>query len=548
MTEDADRNKIPQSTVKPKKRMRLSVVWIIPIVAAIVGLGIAIQQTLSKGPMITIIFKEAEGIEAGKTFVKYKDVNIGRVEALKLSGDFSKVEIKARIEKSAAGLIVEDAKFWIEQPRISLSGVSGISTLLTGNHIGLAVGKSTKPRREFTGLDAPPAITIDQPGREFILKADDLGSIGNGTPIYYRRMNVGRVIGYNLAKDGKSIVINAFVNAPYDKYVTQQTRFWQASGIDVSLGANGLSVQTQSVVSMLVGGIAFETPPAVPDSDPAADGTVFTLYNDRNAATMRHERIITYYVLSFKESLRGLSVGAPVTFLGLPVGEVTGVGLEYNPRTDDAYPRVDIAIYPARFLEYVRKPAVAEQRAKSKEERRAFLERMVKRGLRAQLRSGNLVTGQLYVALDIFSNAPKAKIDWTKTPYEFPVMPSTTQDLQIKINKIVEKIDKMPLDAIGENARKTLASLNKTLNRLDSEVVPETRMALQDLRKAIATTERMLANANNTMVGKDAPAQQELRAALQEVARAARAVSNLAEYLERNPSALIRGKKQEVPK
>lgn len=548
MTEDADLNKIPQSAIKPKKKMRLSVVWIIPIVAAIVGVGIAIQQIISKGPMITIVFKEAEGLEAGKTYVKYKDVNIGRVEAVKLSKDFKKVVVNARIDKSAAGLIVEDAKFWIEQPRITLSGVSGIGTLLSGNHIGVEVGKSTKPRREFIGLDEPPAVTRDQPGREFSLKADDLGSIGIGTPLYYRRINVGRVIGYNLADDGKSLIIHAFVNSPYDKYVTQQTRFWHASGIDVSLGANGVSVKTQSVMTMLIGGIAFENPPSASESQPAAEGTVFALFSDYNAATTRHETMITNYVLLFKESLRGLSVGAPVTFLGLSVGEVTGVGLEYNAKTDDVHPRVDIAIYPARFLEHVKDSTVAEQRAQSAESRRDFMQRMINRGLRAQLRSGNLVTGQLYVAFDIFPNAPKAKIDWTKSPYEFPVTPSTTQDLQIKLSKIVDKIDKIPLDAIGENARKSLASLNKTLNRLDSELMPEVKTAVQDLRKAIATTERMLANADNTIVGKDAPTQQELREALQEVARAARSVSNLAEYLERNPSALIRGKKQEVPK
>lgn len=555
MTEDADLSKIPQSIAKPKKRMRFSVVWIIPIVAAIVGLGIAIQQVLSKGPMITIVFKNAEGIEAGKTFLKYKDVNIGRVEAVKLSRDFSKVVVKARIDKSAEGLIVEDAKFWIEQPRVTLSGITGISTLLKGIHIGLAVGKSTKARREFVGLEAPPAITIDQPGREFILQANNLESVGIGSPVYYRRINVGRVIGYNLARDGKSIIVNVFVNAPYDQYVNIQTRFWQASGIDIQVGANGMSMRTQSLLSLFVGGIAFETPPGEPsDLTPAAENTSFILYNDHATAMTRHEDIVSYYVLYFNDSLRGLSVGAPVTFFGLPVGEVTKVGLEYDIKDKNARPRVDIAIYPARFLDYVKDSTAAELRKRTEDARHTMIQKLIDRGLRAQLRSGNLVTGQLYVALEIFPNAPKAKVDWTKTPYELPVMPGSLQELETKLSRIITRIDKLPIEDIGKNAEQTLAALHQTMKDADTmlkhiskDTLPEIRAAAQELRKAIKTAESTLANVDKS-IGKGAPAQQELRTALQEVARAARSISELAEYLERNPNALIRGKVQETPK
>jgi len=554
MTDQIDLNNLPQASAKPKKKMRLSVVWIIPIVAALVGLGIAIQQILSQGPTITIVFKKAEGVEAGKTLVKYKDVNIGRVETVKLSKDFTRVVVTANIDKSAEGLIVEDAKFWVEQPRVTLSGVSGIGTLLSGNHIGLELGKSKKARRQFIGIEVPPEIAIDQPGRQFVLQADNIGSVGMGSPLYYRRLNVGRVIGYDLAKDGRSIDIKVFVNAPYDKYVTPQTRFWHASGIDFSLGANGLSVQTQSVVSMMVGGISFETFSLAPDAKPAAEDTVFTLYGNYAAAAKEPDTIVTDYVLHFQESLRGLSVGAPVTYLGLPVGEVTRVGLEYNPKTNSLRPRVDIAIYQNRFMAHLMKSATTEQIVRSETERHAFVKRLVDLGLRAQLRSGNLVTGQLYVALERFPNAPKVKLDWTNPPYIIPVMPGSLQDLEDKVNGIIAKIDKVPIDAIGEEARKTLVTLNqtltgadRTLNHIDTEIVPEVKTTVQDLRKAISTAERVLASTDNTLVGKEAPAQQELRVALQEMARAARAISELAEYLERNPNALIRGKVQEVP-
>jgi len=427
---------------------------------------------------------------------------------------------------------------------------------LSGNHIGLGAGKSNRPRREFVGLDTPPAVSIDKPGRQYVLNADTLGSIGIGSPLYYRQLNVGQVIGYDLAKDGKSVEIRVFVNAPYDRQITTQTRFWQASGIDVSLGSNGLSVQMQSLLSLLVGGIAFEQP-LTPDADaqPVAEGAVFTLYSDRTAAQSRHEEIITPYVLYFKESVRGLSVGAPVTVAGLPIGEVTDVSFEYDPAKEDVRSRVDIVMYLSRFTEYMKTSPGPVNKLLDEQGRRAFVQRMVNRGFRAQLRIGNLVMGQLYIAIDRFPNAPKAKkIDWRKPPYEWPVMSSSLEDLETRVSDIIAKIHKIPFDVIGTDVRDTLETLNQTLkdadrvmNHIDQETVPEIKATLQDLRKATATADRALASADNTLVGKDSPTQQELRVALQEVSRAARAITELVDYLERNPNALIRGKAQEVP-
>jgi paraquat-inducible protein B len=539
MTDNIDLTNVPETTTVPKRRKRFSVVWIIPLVAAIVALGIAVQRILMEGPMITIIFIKAEGLEAGKTFVKYKEVEIGHVTKVELSKDFQKVVVTAKINKSAAGLLVEDTKFWIEQPRASLSGISGIGTLLSGNYIGLEPGKVTKERREFNGLDVPPPITFDQPGRRFVLQTSTLGSIGNGSPLYYRQLNVGQVIGYDLAEDGGSIKIEVFVRAPYDKYVTDQTRFWQTSGIDVSLGADGISVRTQSVLSMLIGGIAFETPPSTEDAKTASEKAVFALFNSRTEAMAKPETIATPYVLYFTETLRGLNVGAPVTYLGLPVGEVTAVGLSYDPKNDRIRPRVDIVVYASRFLAHV-KSRDLEAKTKIKTDRHAFMQNAVDRGLRAQLRSGNIVTGQLYVALDFFPGMPKVKIDWAKSPTELPVKSSGMQDLQDRLNSIITKIEKMPLDDIGKDVKKLLATTDGLLKRIDGETLPEVKKTLEDLK-------RVLVNIDATLVGKDAPTQQQLRETLQEVTRAAQGVSGLTEYLERNPEALIKGKTQEKP-
>jgi paraquat-inducible protein B len=555
MAEDTDFDRLPQAIVAPPKRTRISAVWIIPILAALVGLGIAIQRIFSEGPTITILFKSAEGIEAGKTPIKYKDVDIGQVTAVQLSRDYSKVEITAKIAKSAAGLMVEDAKFWIVRPRITLSGISGLSTLLSGNYIGFEDGKSDEPQRSFAGLDVPPVVTGGAPGRQFALKANDLDSLGIGSPIYYRRLQVGQVIAYDLAPDGKAVNVQAFINEPYDKYVNPKTRFWNASGMDVSVGANGVDVRLESLAALLAGGVAFDTPMFVSQNELAAANTVFTLYSDRAAAMKQADSVANRYVLHFRESLEGLAVGAPVTFLGLPAGEVTDVGLTYDSATLDMRPRADIALYPERIFARLRSTTEAGAKAAddSVGKLNAALRRLVEeRGMRAQLRGTSLLTGQMYIAIDYFPNAPKTKTNWNRDPLELPVVPSTLPDMQAKLTSILAKLDELPLQAIGAGLKKDLEVLDQTLNdasklahHVDADIVPELRTTLDDARRALASTERVMNGTETTLVGANAPAQQELRDALQEVSRAASALRILADYLGRHPEALIRGKTEQ---
>lgn len=547
MTENADLSQIPQATPEPKKRIMFSVVWIIPILAAVVALGIAIERFLSEGPTITIVFKTAEGVEAGKTFIKYKDVNIGQVIKVKLSPDYHKVVITAKIDKSAEGLLVDDAKFWVVQPRVTLSGISGISTLLSGNYVGFEAGKSSTPRTDFHGLDMPPTVMETEPGRQFILQAPTLGSLGIGSPLYYRQLNVGRVIAYDLAKDGKSVNIRVFVNKPYDTYVTEETRFWQASGIDVSLGANGLAVKTQSALSLLIGGIAFEVPPFVKEDRPAEANATYNLYTDKATAMAQEDGVVVNYVLYFDESVRGLSPPAPVTLHGLSIGEVTAVGLEHSKATADARPRVDIALYPERFLKQAKLSHRIEDQIRNRNACNAFLRGLINRGLRAQLRSGNLLLGQRFITLDFFPKTATVNVDWSQETPTLPVTASGLVDLEAKVNTILAKMEKIPYAEIGEELKLTLVSLNKTAGRLEGEVLPEARQTMVDLRRAIDAAEKMLKSSEHNLVGTDAPAQQELREALQEIAKAAHAIRVFTEYLEQNPGALIRGKSPENP-
>lgn len=535
-----DLSDIPEALPAPQGRWAPSLVWLIPIVAAVIGGWIAVQAIMQRGPTITITFATAEGIEAGKTRIKYKNVDIGEVTGIALSVDRNRVVVTAQLDRRAENLLVDDTRFWVVRPRIAASGVSGLGTLLSGSYIGVDVGKSAEERRHFSGLDTPPVVTADLPGRQFALRGDDLGSLDIGSPVYFRRIQVGQVVAFNLDRDGKGVTLQVFVNAPYDQYVTTETRFWHASGVDVTLDASGVRVDTESLASIVVGGIAFQAPPDALATTPAKSGSSFTLFADRTTAMKLPDTVSENYVLVFNESVRGLTPGAPVDFRGVVIGEVTGIGVDFDPVKHSFRMPVEIRLYPERLRSRYRKAVNGGNPVDS----RSLLDALVEGGLRAQLRTGNLLTGQLYVALDLFPNAPKAKVDWSKQPLELPTVPGSLEELQLALAQIVTKLDKVPFDAIAADLRQTLQTLNRTMHdtdklvqRLDTEVTPEARATLEDARRTLGSAERTLSS--------DAPLQQDLRGTLRELSRAAVSLRALADYLERHPESLIRGKKED---
>jgi paraquat-inducible protein B len=528
---------------------RISLVWIVPIVAALAAGAIALQRVLSEGPTITIVFKSSPGIEAGKTAVKYKDVRIGLVTSVQLSGDRDTVEVKAKIAKSAAGLMVEDTKFWVVSPRISLGEISGLNTLLSGNYIGVAAGESGNEQSRFIGLDVPQVVA-GAAGRQFVLEAKESSGLEMGSPVYFRRLVVGQVVAADLSADGGTVDVKVFINHPYDRFIYPDTRFWNASGLDVSVGTSGLDVRTSSLAELIAGGLEFDTPSSADRTKPAAASTAFTLHRDRPAAMRQPEAGARRYVVHFTESVQGLSVGAPVTFLGLPAGEVTDIGLTFDRARGDVRTRVEITLFPERLLKRL---SQTQQEALSKESRSApngLLPRLVeKRGLRAQLKSVSLISDQRYVAMSYFPQASQAKVDWSREVPELPAIPGPLPDLEAKLASVLQKLDRVPYDAIGADLRKALSSLDRTLvdtgrlvEHVDADVVPRFSAALEDARKALAATERVMNEADAGLVGPDAPAQQELRNALQDVSSASRALRTLADSLERHPESLIRGR------
>ncbi|HKW85654.1 MAG TPA: MlaD family protein [Nitrospiraceae bacterium] len=532
---------VPTAVAVRKRRSAPQLVWLIPIVAALVGGWIVVKGILDKGPTITISFKTAEGLEAGKTKVKFRSLDVGEVKSLKFDRDRQGVLATVELVKEAERYLVDDTKFWVVRPRIAGGQVSGLGTLFSGSYIGVDLGKSGDTRRDFVGLEVAPIVTADVPGRHFVLRADTLGSIETGSPVYFRQETVGTVDSHEINKDGQGVTFKIFVNAPYDQYVNAETRFWNASGIDVTLDTTGVKVDTQSIVSILIGGIAFETLASSAQHPPAEENHEFLLADNRAEAMKRVDTVSIPFQLRFGQSIRGLSVGAPVDFRGIVVGEVKSVNIELNQAQNDFQFPVGVVIYPGRVLAML-KAGSGEYRT-DEEGRRARWDKMVAKGLRGQLRTGNLLTGQLYIAMDMFPDAPEARIDWTATPPMIPSVHGGFEEFQATLTSIARKIEKMPIGEIGADVRRALQSLNRTLvsaeeavKRLDKDVSPTAKATLEDARRTLTAAERTLAA--------DAPLQQDLRMTLRELTRTSQSLRQLTELLERQPESLIRGKKE----
>ncbi len=567
---------LPEVRTVRKNALRLSVVWIVPLLALLLGAGLVVQRLLAVGPLITIEFRTAEGLEAGKTEVRYKEVVVGRVESVTLRPDHQRVLVSVRLARSAADLAVSDSGFWVVRPRIGTAGVSGLGTLLSGPYIAVDAGTSDTERSDFTGLEAPPFILRGEPGASFVLRADDLGSLEVGSPVLHRRSRVGRVVGYTLDPDSGELSVKIFVDSPYEKLVTPHVRFWNVSGVDVTLNANGLKLNTQSVASIFAGGVAFEQgaePAAGATRSPAAPGTRFQLYNDQRAALAPPDGIAVPLRMVFTQSIRGLVPGAPVDFLGIEIGSVRSIELHY----DAAHRRFPVSvladIYPLR-VGAVRDTLLAALPERSSNmvgaDNRA-VRLLVDHGLQAQLRTGSLITNQLYVALDFMPQAAAAAAAPAKLAVaassptaqtvspeviDVPTVPGTLSELQPQLADIVQKVSKVPFDRIGANLNSVLAQADRSIGQL----TPEAQQALAEVRRTLASVQSTLAAtqgslqttlgaAQNSLERLDrnvldsgAPLQRNLSETMMELQRAAQSLHVLTDYLQRHPESVIRGK------
>lgn len=529
----------PDSVQTPRivrKKSRISWIWLVPLVAALAGATLIVRTWMETGPRITITFNTAAGLEVGKTQVRYKDVTVGTVSGIRLSDDWRQVVVTADISRDAAGLATEGTRFWVVRPRLALSGVSGLSTLLSGVYIEVDSPRNETDapavaQREFTGLEEPPEIIHDRPGRQFVLKADDIGSLEVGSPVYFRRLNVGRVVDYDLDDTGTSVDVEIFIDAPHDRYVTSASRFWNASGFDVNVSTEGLQLRTESLVSVLLGGVAFDSP--IPGAAAADAGSEFTLYGTVHAAHTPPDGEPWPIRMRFDQSVRGLAVGALVDFKGVKLGSVTRISLEFDPEKKAFFTLVDADLFPKRLGPVYEQMKTLPALANRPDGMASFMHAMVERGLRGQLRTANLLTGQLFVVLDVFPDAEKVEVAYSE-PIMVPTVRGEFDQIQQQVLNIVGKLEKLPLEQIAEELRATLANSAKVMGRLDKQIAPEARAMLRQARQAMQDAGSLLAA--------DAALPVNAERTLQELARAARSLRQLSDYLQANPDALVRGR------
>ncbi|MEJ2214955.1 MAG: MlaD family protein, partial [Gammaproteobacteria bacterium] len=503
-----------------KKHGSISAIWLLPLITLMIGVWLVVKTIHEQGPQVTISFMSAEGIESGKTKIKYKNVDIGLVESIEFAEDLKDVLLTVRFDRKAEEFLKRGTKFWVVRPRISLRGASGLGTLISGSYIAIEPGQG-ELQKHFVGLEEPPVVTADVAGKEIILRADQLGSIDNGSPVYFRGIQAGEIQGYELGNDRNSVFIHAFIKAPFDELVKGNSRFWNVSGMQVSMDSEGFKMQTESFQSMLLGGIAF--------------------------------------VLFLEGSVRGLDIGAPVEFKGIKIGRVVDIRLEFDHNHSSFMIPVLIELEPERII--------AKGDNKSPED---TLKTLVDRGLRARLQTGSLLTGKLFVELDMHPNTRVRLVSGQAKIPELPTIPAELEQITDSVKGILAKLEKVELDKMGDELHGALQGANTLLNKPEllesitemnealkafksvmTKLDPKVEPIAENIDEAMRSGKKALDNINHTLqlfdklLRSDSPVQFRVIRMADEMAEAGRALQRFLELLEENPQSLIFGKGNE---
>lgn len=540
----------PLPEVQVREQRWPSPVWLIPLTALLVGCWLLFQIWYAKGPEIVVQFTSAEGIIAGKTEVRFKAVAVGRVKQLKLSEDLKYIEATIELNKEIGRHLGNDARFWVVKPNISRSGIYGLTTLFSGTYIGMDPGSNTDSLSFYQGEERPPVIAPSESGRRFFLLSDSLGSVDIGSPVFYKQLQVGEVIDYKLLPEQDQVRLEIFIRDPYYDFVRTTTRFWNAGGAEFKIAATGVEFRMESLTSLLVGGIAFDTPKSIGMGEISAADSEFVLYKNFAATQEKQFTQKLYYVMHFNGSIRGLAVGAPVEFRGIPLGKVENIDLKMDMTSQEIRIPVLVSIQPQHFDEKI-----------TKDEAQAMMSKLVSKGLRARLESASLLTGQKLITLTMEKNPPPAKIVTTQFYSEFPTVGSVLDDLPSLAKEIMGnlqdtlagvkklmnsgKLDKAVdnLNGVLQEAEQAVRAAKKVLETVDKQTLPtvtqEVTKTLQKLQGSLSHLDRLTAQ--------NSPTQYQLQEMLEEVTAASRSVRTLAEMLQRQPNALIRGKQGEQP-
>jgi len=532
------------NTPKLSQANKLSPIWIVPLLALLIAAWLALKAWQEKGPEILVVFDDAAGIAVGKTDVRFRDVVVGQVTNIKLSDDFQKVTTLIELDPQVKSLISEFTRFWVVSPRISLGGVSGLDTLLSGVYIEMDPGERGAFRSHFEGLKEPPTVRSYQQGTQYILLAEDLGSLNIGSPIYHRKIPVGEVTRYRLLPEKGKVEIHIFINAPHDKLIRTNTKFWNVSGIGFEIGANGITAKMETFASLISGGLAFNTPSYTAHKTALANSSnEFYLFTDQEAVAEGALTISFPYMLRFASSVRGLTKNAPVEFRGIQVGKVEHIGLNYGI-TADKQVNVVISIQPER---------VNPNNTPTLDQLNKLMEGLVNSGMRAQLKSRNILTGSLFV--DLVPNASKPGTDATKLLARFNdyyVLPSSkNQQLQIveRVSNIAQRIEQLPIEAIAKNLNNSLNGAAKIVSDINrKKIINDVDQLLSKLDGSSDSLTDTLASMKQTLetidqaLAPDSELHYLLVEMLKDVSETSHAMKAFAEQLSANPSQLLLGR------
>jgi paraquat-inducible protein B len=539
---------------------RFSLIWLIPVVAVLIAAWLGFRYLSQTGPLVTLTFLSADGLTAGQTEVRHKAVTLGTVESINLSPDMSHVLVRVRMRSDAKPALTDQARFWVVRPRFTPGNISGLETIVSGSYIELDPGaKGGEERYSFTGLETPPAIRSDEPGRTYVLRGNRLGALSIGSSIYYRDVTVGEVLGYDVGKPGDPITLYAFVRAPYDSYIHEGSYFWNASGVSVQVGSSGVKLELQSLQAVFAGGIAFDTPKEALPTPIAASNAEFPLFDDESTGAASHYKERLHFLIHVKGSVGGLGVGAPVQLYGIQVGVVTGVALNVDQPTGNIDVQVRFDVEPERVPRSTPTPPPAQVLSE--------ISNQVEHGLRAQLRSANFLTGQLLVALDFFPDADPAQLTTENGEHVLPDQPADLENIQRNLSDISRKLDKIPFDQIGANLNHVLEGADHIVNGADlkhalhdlSDTLAQTKDLVrkadqgatpalqrlpkisQDLQDTVDRASKLVGSLNDGAAG-NSEFGRSLDRVLNQLAETARSVRLLANYLDEHPEALIRGR------
>jgi len=555
----------PTETAAVRRHLGFSWIWLLPLSALVLVAYLFYDLAAQRGPNITITFPSADGLVAQQTLVRYKAVTLGVVEEIELSDDLSHVVARVQMSEEAEELLNDKTHFWVARPRFSggLSGLqTGLETLVSGAYVAMDPGpRGGKRQTRFVGLEKPPSMRRDQPGSVYFLQAQAIGGIGEGAPIYYRDVNVGEVLSYELSE--AEVRLRVFVQAPYDKQVKQETRFWNSSGVSIDTGANGLHLELQSFKTLLAGGISFRNPPSAERLTQVKPEATFRLYPNAEEAEMDFYGRSVPYVSYFLSSVRGLSKGSDVHMFGKPLGTVTDVDLVRDPRSGQEnrlVARVAYVLQPERALRH------ADRAALEGDGMRALL----RDNLKVVLRTSSLLTGQKELSLEYVPGTETSVVAQEGGAWILPSSTDNLEDVGATVAQIADKLNRIPFEQMGKNANEILVSVKRAtaspklehaMASLDSALQEVAALALEartNLGPALARLpaiseklETAVDGANQALgqsgYGSDSTVQRQLERTMSQVADAARSIRLLADFLNRHPEALVSGRKATDP-